>query len=114
MKRKLFSLTLLFAILVFNLAYASDPMTGERAYLAEAHKIAAEIKGHTFVAWDETTYLRWQNTIFQIRNPLEYESTAVNEPGPSKSEILNSNKFRYNFSLVWEGVPILHLINEVL
>jgi hypothetical protein len=114
MKRTLFSLTLLVAILIASLAFASDAMTGEPDYLAEAQKIAAEIQDDTFVTWDGTTYLRWQETILQIRNPLEYEITDSYAPELSKSGILNRKKFQYNFSLEWEGIPILLLLNGVL
>ena len=114
MKRTLFSLTLLVGILVASLAFASDAMVGEPDYLAEAQKIAAEIKDKTFVTWDGTTYFRRQKTIVQISDLLEYEITDVYVPELSKSEILNGKKFQYNFSLVWEGIPILLLISEVL
>ena len=114
MKRTLFSLTLLVAILVASLSFASDEMAGEPDYLTEAQKIASEIKYKTFVTWDETTYLRRQKTIIQIGDPLEYEITDVYVSELSKSEILNGKKFQYNFSLEWEGIPILLLLNEVL
>lgn len=114
MKRTLFSLTLLVAILVASLAFASDAMAGEPDYLAEAQKIDAEIKNKTFVIWDGTTYFRPQKTIVQSSDPLEYEITDVYVSELSKSEILNGKKFQYNFSLVWEGIPILILLSEVL
>ena len=114
MKRILFSLALLFAILFSSLAFASDGMAGETDYLAEALKITAETKDKTFVTWEETTYFGGQKTIFQISNPLEYEITDVYGSELSKSEILNGKKFRYNFSLVLEGIPILLLLSEIL
>ncbi len=114
MKRTLFSLTLLVAILVASLAFASDAIADEPDFLAEALKIAAEINDKTFVTWDGTTYFGRQKTIVQISDPREYEITDVYGSELSKSEILNGKKFQYNFSLVLEGIPILLLFSEVL
>jgi hypothetical protein len=114
MKRTLFSLTMLVAILVASLAFASDEMAGEPDCLAETQKIAAEIKDQTFDTWDGITYFRGQMIMVQISDPLEYEITGVYVPELSKSETLNSKGFQYNFSLQLEGIPILLLLSELL
>ena len=113
MKRTLFSLTLLVAILPASLDFASNAMADEPDFLAEALKIAAEINDKTFVTWDGTTYFGRQKTIVQISDPREYEITDVYGSELSKSEILNGKKFQYNLYIVWEGIPILFLLGGV-
>ena len=90
----------LISVAILVLMITVPAMAGEPDCLAEAERIANEIKDKTFVTCEGTSCFRRQETIVQISDPLEDEITDVYASEPSKSEILNGKKFQYNFSLV--------------